>query len=82
MSTAEEVMLEGEVRQQPTMPVTKETNMKKKLTMKKAIMARPKSGGRVKKTQKETLCTLAHCDFPHFCEEKKTHEYKYCYFPH
>jgi len=36
-------MLDGDVLQQPTMPVMKETNMKKKETMKKAIIARPKS---------------------------------------
>ena len=44
MRIPEDVMLEGEVLQQPTMPVVKETNMKKKDTMKNAIMARPKSG--------------------------------------
>jgi len=36
-------MLEGLVLQHPTIPVMKETNMKKKATMKKAIIARPKS---------------------------------------
>ena len=36
-------MLEGEVLQQPTIPVVKETNMMKKATMNKAIMARPMS---------------------------------------
>ena len=44
MSTAEDVMFDGDVLQHPTTPVMKETNMKKKETMKKAIMARPKSG--------------------------------------
>ncbi len=44
ISTAEEVMFDGDVRQQPTNPVMKATNMKKKLTMKNAIIARPKSG--------------------------------------
>ena len=37
-------MFDGDVRQQPTNPVMKATNMKKKLTMKNAIIARPKSG--------------------------------------
>ncbi len=46
ISTAEEVMFDGDVRQQPTNPVMKATNMKKKLTMKNAIIARPKSGKR------------------------------------
>ena len=32
--------MEGEVFQQPRMPAVKETNMKKKPTMKRAIMAR------------------------------------------
>ena len=41
---ADDVMLEGDVLQQPTMPVVKETNMKKKATMKSAIIARPISG--------------------------------------
>ena len=40
MRMAEAVMLEGEVFQQPRMPAVKETNMKKKPTMKRAIMAR------------------------------------------
>ena len=35
--------MDEEVRQQPTMPAVKATNMKKKDTMKKAIMARPMS---------------------------------------
>ncbi len=43
MSVAEAVKLEGEVLQQPTMPVVKETNMKKKATMKRAIIERPMS---------------------------------------
>ena len=43
MRMADEVMLEGEVRQQPTMPQVKDTNMKKKATMNRAIMARPMS---------------------------------------
>ena len=33
-------MLDGEVLQQPTTPVVKETNMKKKATMNRAIIAR------------------------------------------
>ena len=44
MRIPEDVMLEGEVLQQPTMPVVKETNMKKKDTMKRAIIPRPMSG--------------------------------------
>lgn len=32
-------MLEGDVRQQPTTPVVKDTNMKKKATMNRAIIA-------------------------------------------
>ena len=40
MRTAEAVMLDGEVLQQPTTPVVKETNMKKKATMNRAIIAR------------------------------------------
>lgn len=43
MSTAELVMLDGEVLQQPTMPVVNETNIMKKDTMNSAIMARPMS---------------------------------------
>jgi hypothetical protein len=43
MRVAEAVRLEGEVLQQPTMPVVKETNMKKKATMKRAIIERPMS---------------------------------------
>jgi hypothetical protein len=46
MSVAEAVRLEGEVLQHPTMPVVKETNMKKKATMKSAIMERPMSGNK------------------------------------
>lgn len=34
-------MLDGDVLQQPTTPVMKETNMKKKVTMKRAIMDLP-----------------------------------------
>ena len=41
MRIADDVMLEGDVLQQPTIPVVKETNMKKKATMKRAIIARP-----------------------------------------
>ena len=41
ISMADEVILDGEVLQQPTTPVVKATNMKKKATMKRAIMARP-----------------------------------------
>jgi len=41
MRVAEAVRLEGEVLQHPTTPVVKETNMKKKATMKRAIMERP-----------------------------------------
>ena len=37
---AEAVMFDGEVFQQPRMPAVKETNMKKKPTMNRAIMAR------------------------------------------
>ena len=40
MRMAEAVMFDGEVSQQPRMPAVKETNMKKKPTMKRAIMAR------------------------------------------
>ena len=40
MRMAEAVMLEGDVFQQPMMPAVKETNMKKKPTRNKAIMAR------------------------------------------
>lgn len=40
---AEDVMFDGEVLQHPTTPVVKETNMKKKATMKRAIMERPMS---------------------------------------
>ena len=43
MRVAEAVRLEGEVLQQPTMPVVKETNMKKNATMKRAIIERPMS---------------------------------------
>ncbi len=43
MRIAEDVMFDGDVLQQPTIPVVKETNMKKKATMKSAIMARPMS---------------------------------------
>lgn len=41
MRMADEVMFEGDVLQQPTIPVVNETNMKKKATMKRAIIARP-----------------------------------------
>ncbi len=41
MRVAEAVRFEGEVLQHPTTPVVKETNMKKKATMKRAIMERP-----------------------------------------
>ena len=44
MRIPEDVMLDGEVLQQPTMPVVKETNMKKKDTMNSAIIPRPMSG--------------------------------------
>lgn len=37
-------MFDGEVRQQPTIPVMKATTRKKNDTMKNAIIARPKSG--------------------------------------
>lgn len=40
MRMAEAVMLDGDVFQQPMMPAVKETNMKKKPTRNKAIMAR------------------------------------------
>ena len=40
MRIAEAVMLDGEVFQQPRTPAVKETNMKKKPTMKRATMAR------------------------------------------
>ena len=40
MRMAEAVMLDGDVFQQPMMPAVKETNMKKKPTRKRAIMAR------------------------------------------
>jgi hypothetical protein len=43
MRMADEVMFEGDVLQQPTMPVVNETNIKKKATMKSAIIARPMS---------------------------------------
>jgi hypothetical protein len=43
MRTAEAVMLVGEVFQQPRTPAVKATNMKKKPTMKRAIMARAMS---------------------------------------
>jgi hypothetical protein len=43
MSVADAVRLDGEVLQQPTTPVVKETNIKKKATMKRAIMERPMS---------------------------------------
>ena len=36
--------LDGDVLQHPTIPVVKDTNMKKKATMKSAIMERPMSG--------------------------------------
>ena len=42
--------LDGDVLQHPTIPVVKDTNMKKKATMKSAIMERPMSG-------KKKLCT-------------------------
>ena len=41
MSVADAVRFEGEVLQHPTTPVVKDTNMKKKATMNKAIMERP-----------------------------------------
>ena len=43
MRMADDVMLEGDVLQQPTIPVVNETNMKKNATMKSAIIARPMS---------------------------------------
>jgi hypothetical protein len=43
MRTAEAVMLVGEVFQQPRTPAVKATNIKKKPTMKRAIMARAMS---------------------------------------
>ena len=43
MRMADEVMFDGDVLQQPTIPVVKATNMKKKATMNRAIMARPMS---------------------------------------
>jgi hypothetical protein len=41
MRMAEAVMFDGDVLQHPTTPVMKETNMKKKATMNKAIIDRP-----------------------------------------
>jgi hypothetical protein len=43
MSTAEAVMLVGEVFQQPRTPAVKATNMKKNPTMNRAIIARAMS---------------------------------------
>ena len=43
MRMADDVILDGDVLQQPTIPVVNETNMKKKATMKSAIIARPMS---------------------------------------
>ena len=39
MRTADAVILDGDVLQHPTTPVVNETNMKKKATMKSAIIA-------------------------------------------
>ncbi len=43
MRTAEAVIFDGDVLQHPTTPVIKLTNMKKKATMKSAIIERPMS---------------------------------------
>ena len=43
MRTADAVILDGDVLQHPTTPVVNETNMKKKATMKSAIIARAMS---------------------------------------
>ena len=43
ISIADPLMFEGDVLQQPTTPVMKETNMKKKAVIKSAIIARPMS---------------------------------------
>ena len=41
INNADAKMFDGDVLQQPTTPVMKETNMKKNATMKRAIMERP-----------------------------------------
>ena len=51
---ADDVILDGDVLQQPTIPVVNETNMKKKATMKSAIIARPMS--------ERTKITYTHSD--------------------
>lgn len=57
MRMADEVMFEGDVLQQPTMPVVNETNMKKKATMKSAIIARPMSEIKNKGLLDAGVCT-------------------------
>ncbi len=59
MRTAEAVILDGDVLQHPTTPVIKLTNMKKKATMKSAIIERPMS---VIKAIKEIMIMIAFND--------------------
>ena len=49
MRTADAVILDGDVLQHPTTPVVNETNMKKKATMKSAIIARAMSAKQIGK---------------------------------